>query len=395
MGAAWPVKWGHDLVGEQLVAGLGGRPRREVGAHHQVGAEAAGLGLEPLDLGDRHLRGADDHAAGLVEEVDEAVEVARGLRVVGVSQGQDVAEVVEHPLQAVAAVLLGLRHGLGEVQGTHQPPLGAIRLLTVALGLLVPDVEVVVEHLEPGGLGGGHRDEPGAVAAGQLGARRRHAGHQGHVEVAVGTHLEHGVVAREPVGLLGHGLTGEEPHHDVEGLLHAGPLVVGFDAEHGGVGGELAGAGAEHHAAPGEVVEHDDAVGQHERVVVGERVDPGAELDVAGALGGRGDEHLGAGDELRAGRVVLADPRLVVAEAVEQGDQVEVSLQRQRGVHARLVHGRQEDPELERRFEGLEMAHGPTIGPGGRPCSAVVRRLAGGPMVVSRGRRARRRTRFR
>ena len=54
----------------------------------------------------------------------------------------------------------------------------------------------------------------------------------------------------------------------------------------------LAGTAAEHHATAGQVVEHHDAVGQHERVVVGERVHPGAELDVLGALGRRGDEHL-------------------------------------------------------------------------------------------------------
>jgi hypothetical protein len=76
------------------------------------------------------------------------------------------------------------------------------------------------------------------------------------------------------------------------------------------------------------VVEQDHPLGDPQRVVVGERGDPGAELDVAGPLGGRGDEDLGRGDDLAAGRVVLADPRLVVAEPVEVLDELEVALER-------------------------------------------------------------------
>ena len=46
----------------------------------------------------------------------------------------------------------------------------------------------------------------------------------------------------------------------------------------------------------------------------GQRAHAGAELDVLRALGRDPDEHLGRGDDLVAGRVVLADPRLVEAE---------------------------------------------------------------------------------
>ena len=41
--------------------------------------------------------------------------------------------------------------------------------------------------------------------------------------------------------------------------------------------GSAPGPHAEHDPAPGEVVEQHHAVGQHQRVVVGERADPGAE----------------------------------------------------------------------------------------------------------------------
>ncbi len=89
---------------------------------------------------------------------------------------------------------------------------------------------------------------------------------------------------------------------------------------------------AHHHAAACEVVEQDHAVGEHQRVVVGERRHARAETDVLRAPGDGGDEHLGAGDDLVAGGVVLADPRLVEAEAVEVHDEVEVALEGQRRV---------------------------------------------------------------
>ena len=110
---------------------------------------------------------------------------------------------------------------------------------------------------------------------------------------------------------------------------------------------ELARTDAEHHPAPGEVVEHDDAVGEDQRVVVGQRVDARAELDVSCCPGRGGDEHFGGRDRLEPGRVVLADPRLVVAELVEVLDQLEVAVQRQRRVLAHRMHGRKEDPEAQ------------------------------------------------
>ena len=94
-------------------------------------------------------------------------------------------------------------------------------------------------------------------------------------------------------GVARDGLALEERHHHVEALFHHPALLVRVDAEHPRVGGELTGPDAEHHPAPGEVVEHHDPVGQDQRVVIGQRVDPGAEPDVAGPLSGRGDEDLG------------------------------------------------------------------------------------------------------
>ena len=51
---------------------------------------------------------------------------------------------------------------------------------------------------------------------------------------------------------------------------------------------------------------------------------------MAGALRRRGDEHLGAGDDLEAAGMVLADPRLVVVQSVEMLDQLHVAVDRER-----------------------------------------------------------------
>ena len=106
------------------------------------------------------------------------------------------------------------------------------------------------------------------------------------------------------------------------------------------------GSDAHHHPAAGHVVELDHAVDDHQRVVIGQRDDAGAEADVTGALGGGGDEDLGRGDQFPAGRVMLADPGLVVAELVEPFDQLEVAVDRQRGILADAVKRRHEDAEV-------------------------------------------------
>src|SRR5438128_1974442 len=99
-------------------------------------------------------------------------------------------------------------------------------------------------------------------------------------------------------------------------------------------------------------------------MVVGQAGDAGAEPDVARALGGGGDEDLGRGDQLPAGRVVLADPDLVVAEPVEPLDQLHVAVHRERGVFAEAVEGGEEDAELH-----SFVAHGPDCSTRGSPAS--------------------------
>ena len=157
-----------------------------------------------------------------------------------------------------------------------------------------------------------------------LRARRRDRRRDGDFEVrfAVRRQLQPRVLQREPVGLHRDGLAAQQRHDRVERLVHARALRVGGDAEHVRVGRELARTAAEHGAATREVVEQHEPVGEHQRVVVRERVHAAAEAEVLRARGGRGDEHLGRRDDLVAAGVVLADPRLVEAEAVEVLEQL-------------------------------------------------------------------------
>ena len=86
-----------------------------------------------------------------------------------------------------------------------------------------------------------------------------------------------------------------------------------------------------------------------ERVVVGQRDDARAEPDVARALRGGRDEHLRAGDDLEAGRVVLADPGLVIVQLVEMDEQVHVALEREQ----RVLVERDETARGKRRFSHI------------------------------------------
>jgi hypothetical protein len=179
--------------------------------------------------------------------------------------------------------------------------------------------------------------------------------------LGVGAHLEPAVAHREPVGLARDRLVGPQKGQDrLERLLHHPPLVHRVDAQHEGVAGQRPRSGAEDDATFGEVVEQHQPVGDQPRMVVRERYHAGPEHDVACALGGGRNEHLGAGDDLVAPRVVLAEPDLVVAEAVERDHAVEVVLQRQGRVLPDRVERGEERAEAQRPGRG-HGAHRPRV----------------------------------
>ena len=79
-----------------------------------------------------------------------------------------------------------------------------------------------------------------------------------------------------------------------------------------------------------------------------------------GALAGGRQEHLRRGDHLPAGRVVLAAPELVEAEAVEVRGEVEVALELEHRVLAERVVRREERAELQSAHVALHVPCGRT-----------------------------------
>ena len=169
-------------------------------------------------------------------------------------------------------------------------------------------------------------------------------GHR-HVEVAVGPVLGDGLDQLVPLVLVVHGLFARQQLHENFGvLLQHLALVLDSDADHRGVTRKRTWAEAEHEPTPGQLVGEEGSVGAPQRVVIRQRQDAGAELDVAGLGCGVGDEHEGVGDDLGAGRVVLADPDLVVAQSVQQLDRFQVPLDaRDRVLSGHGMEGGHED----------------------------------------------------
>ena len=126
----------------------------------------------------------------------------------------------------------------------------------------------------------------------------------------------------------------------------------GVDAEHERVAGQRPRAGAEDQ--PPRVRWSSSTIRSATiRVVVRERDHAGPQPDVAGALGSGGDEHLGAGDDLVARGVVLAEPDLVVAEPIECDHAVEVVLQRQGGFWPTGWNGAKKAPKRNGQGAGM------------------------------------------
>jgi hypothetical protein len=161
------------------------------------------------------------------------------------------------------------------------------------------------------------------------------------------------VLQVEPLGLPGHDLAVEQPDDDVQRLGHAIALLRDGDTQHERIRRQQSRPGAEHHAAARHVIELDDAIRDHERLVVRQRHHAGPEADALGALGCRRDEELGRGDDLEARRMMLADPRFLVAQPIEMLDQREVAVDRFGRVFIEGMEGREKDAVAQ-----LVRAHG-------------------------------------
>src|SRR5439155_5614161 len=76
-----------------------------------------------------------------------------------------------------------------------------------------------------------------------------------------------------------------------------------------------------------------------------------------GALRRSGDEHLRAGDQLEAARMMLADPGLVIIEPVEMLQELEIPLHRQGRVLVVVMERRHENAALQ-----IKLAHADASG---------------------------------
>ena len=160
----------RHVAGDELVGVAGGRGVGPLVAHEQEGAEAAGLGLQPLDLRDGVVHGADDREARGVERVDERLEV---LGVGGEGQRGHPLEVVDPLLEAEGDVGHRLLLGVGDVHRPDEAPLVAVHVVAELGGALLHDVPVDAEDVEAAGRGGADGQQAAAEAAGRPGPGRR------------------------------------------------------------------------------------------------------------------------------------------------------------------------------------------------------------------------------
>ena len=98
---------------------------------------------------------------------------------------------------------------------------------------------------------------------------------------------------REPVGLGGDALAAEQPADDADRLVLAVAQHHRIDPERVRVRRQRAGPRAEDRASAGHVIELHHALGDVERMVIGQRDHAGRQLDALGALARGGEEHLG------------------------------------------------------------------------------------------------------
>ena len=318
-------------------------------------AEPAGLVPQTLELVDRVIGGADHGAARLDHRLGRRLRaevVARCGRVDG-------GEVVGPFLQPVVDVGERFLPGLGDVDRPDHAPSTAVHRPSFVGRGIVGDLPVGPEGVVPRGHGGSDAEQSEVMCPGELGGVRCDRRRDGdfRVRVRVRAQLAGGVRQVEPVGSFGHGLAVEQPQDDLEALLHAVSLCRHRDPEHRRIGRQQSGPDTEHDASLGLVIELDDAVRDHQGVVVRQRHHAGAESDALGSFGSGGDEQLGAGDDLVARRVVFADPCLGVSESVEVFHQFEVALDGQRRVLVDGVERCQEDAVVHSRSTDGCVAH--------------------------------------
>ena len=140
--------------------------------------------------------------------------------------------------------------------------------------------------------------------------------------------MQPGIFQRQALGLVTDRLfTGEKPHHNIHIVFEQRSHLWWFKTKHCGIGGQCTGAHAHHDSPACQVIEQHHALGYPERVVIRQRHNTGTQSNALRACRGSSHEDLRRGDDLTAGRVVLANPGLVVAQPIEVLEQRQIIFQ--------------------------------------------------------------------
>ena len=181
--------------------------------------------------------------------------------------------------------------------------------------------------------------------------------------------MQAGVAHLEPVGLHRHRLFALEQAHDgVHRFQHAWALRAGIDPQHVSIRRQRTGAAAHHRPAARHVVELDETLRHHQRMMVRQAGHAGAQADVLRPFRGSGDHQFRQGNQFPTGGMVLADPGFVVAKPVEPFQQLHIAGDRQCRVFADTMERGEEDSEFHAatghgRVLRSVLPHGAPIGP--------------------------------
>ncbi len=120
-----------------------------------------------------------------------------------------------------------------------------------------------------------------------------------------------------------------ERQHDIEGVEGHASVLASFrvDSEELEIAAERADPDVERVAPLRHVIQIGDPVREFDGVAIRKQMRPRAELDVLGSRERLSDQEIGRGAGFPGCGVVLSDPGLFEAEAVEQGEMIEVLAQ--------------------------------------------------------------------
>jgi hypothetical protein len=185
-----------------------------------------------------------------------------------------------------------------------------------------------------------HREDAVLLLADMVGAfaRQHRDVHRRHAAF-VRQHIEHDLVTRGELPLVGKRLAGHQALDDIEVLVEAVALLPGILAIADELVRQVPGADAEHETSAAHHVDHRVGLGDAPRVVEGEDRDRGPEADALGALRKRGQHHRRIGHHAVLVEMVLGAKERVETQALGElagADHLVVEL-RHRARKARVV----------------------------------------------------------